>query len=306
MTKAVFILHPGKANYPEISAYSSYLSERGFRVSAGTLDDYQQLSDKAGTVLWAIMGFYRQSLPAAMVIHDYRSLSVGGLVQVKDLAKRYLNVKPSLRIFQNGQQRRLMGFKDGIPSILLPMGIPGWIFEEVISSQDHYDGASLCYLGEMSRERGFDKVLAAFERRFAAEGQSLLLIGQPEPQIHDRFRNTPGIRFAGKLPQREALKLVAASRVAICYFPYHRPHCYQTPTKLLEYAALGKPIICNDSPANLDSCAELGINSVITGANIFGSLTTSQIELARTNDPLQFRRLEWNAVIDRSGILNYL
>ncbi|QBY55517.1 glycosyltransferase [Cupriavidus oxalaticus] len=307
MTRSVFILHPGKANYPEVPAYSSHLAEWGFRVASGTLEDFERLPDRPDTILWAIMGFYRQDMPAAYVIHDYRSLSVGRLVQLKDLAKRYLNAKPNLRIFQNDRQRQLMRFNDGIPSILLPMGIPDWIFKPEFSAPKVGDPiADFCYIGDMSRERHFDMVLKAFERSFANSGYKLMLIGQPEPQIHAKFGSVPGIHFAGRFPQQDALRLVARSRAAICYFPYHRPHCYQTPTKLLEYAALGKPIICNDAPANLECCKQLNIESIVTGADIFGSLTGEQLALAKPNDRERFKELTWQTVINRSGIQAFL
>jgi len=307
MNRSVFILHPGKANYPEIQAYSSHLTEWGFSVSTGTLEGLAHLPDRLNIILWAVMGFYHRNVSAAYVIHDYRSLSVGRLARIKDLAKRYLNVKPDLRIFQNDRQRQLMRFNDGIPSILLPMGIPNWVFGPEFSTLQASDPvADFCYIGEMSRERHFDRVLSAFERNFANGGRKLLLIGQPEPRLHAQFRSVPGIHFVGRLPQPDAMKLVASSRAAICYFPYHRPHCYQTPTKLLEYAALGKPVICNDAPGNLECCKQLGIESVVTGADIFGSLTDKQIDHAKPNDPERFKALTWKTVINQSGIDAFL
>lgn len=307
MKKSVFILHPGKAHYPEVPAYSSHLADWGFHVCSGTLDDLAHLPDRLNTILWTLMGFYHQAIPAACAIHDYRSLSVGRLAQLKDLAKRYLNTKPDLRIFQNDRQRQLMRFNDGIPSILLPMGVPNWIFGPEFSAPQAGDlVADFCYVGDMSRERHFDMVLKAFERRFANSGRKLLLIGQPEPQLHAQFRSVPGIHFAGRLPQPEALKLVASSRAAICYFPYHRPHCYQTPTKLLEYAALGKAVICNDAPANLECCKQLSIESIVTGADIFGSLTSEQIDRAKPNDRERFKKLTWQTIINQSGVRAFL
>ena len=107
----IFILHPGKANYPEISAYSEYFRQRGWVVVSGTLDQYQRLPDAGKWVLWCIMGFYPKKLAAKYVIHDYRSLSVGAYSSIKDRLKRALHPKPNLRIFQNSLILGLMGFQ---------------------------------------------------------------------------------------------------------------------------------------------------------------------------------------------------
>jgi len=310
----VFILHPGKANYPEIAAYGHRLRTHGFEVFDGDLDAYARFPDHDACILWCIMGFYRALPPARFVIHDYRSLSVGRLAAVKDRVKRVLNVRPDLRIFQNERMRDAMAFRDGVRALLLPMGVPDWIFEPAaaeVAGRDHHDAVQtpsgrFCYIGEMSRERGFHKVLAAYRDAPRDASDTLVLVGNPEPEIRVAFADTPGIRFVGRVPQPDALRIVRDSEYAVCFFPYHRPHCFQTPTKLLEYASLGKKIVCNDAPSNVRTAHELGIECHITGATIFDELfPLSRIRASRP-DPVAMKSLEWGRVIERSGVLAYI
>ncbi|MGA9916364.1 MAG: glycosyltransferase, partial [Paraburkholderia sp.] len=217
--------------------------------------------------------------------------------------------KPQLRVFQNERMHDAMGFRDRIPSALLPMGVPDWIFnldDEQDAVAQALPAGRFCYIGEMSRERGFDKVLAAWRAAPRETGESFVLVGRPEPDIYEAFRHTPGLEFVGRVPQADALRIVRRSDYAICYFPYHRPHCFQTPTKLLEYAALGKKIICNDAPSNVLACAELDIRSLVTGPAIFDGLSPASRIAIENNDPRRLRGLEWTSVIERSGVLSHI
>ncbi|RKT99456.1 glycosyltransferase [Burkholderia sp. Nafp2/4-1b] len=312
----VFILHPGKANYPEIAAYGRRLRAHGFEVFDGNLDAYALFPDQDTCILWCIMGFYRALPPARFVIHDYRSLSVGRLAAVKDRVKRVLNVRPDLRIFQNERMRDAMAFHDDVRALLLPMGVPDWIFNPADADGDRAapggtaaaptPSGRFCYIGEMSRERGFHKVLAAYRDARRDASDTLVLVGNPEPEIRAAFADTPGIHFVGRVSQPDALRIVRDSDYAVCFFPYHRPHCFQTPTKLLEYASLGKKIVCNDAPSNVRTARELGIQCHVTGATIFDELFPLSRIRATRPDPAAMKSLEWGRVIERSGVLAYI
>lgn len=304
----IFILHPGKANYPEIDAYTSYFSKLGYKVENGTVSDYKRFNKKFECILWCIMGFFPKNLNARYVIHDYRSLSVGRLAYLKDSFKRIFNSTPNLRIFQNIRMRDVMGFSDKVENIILPMGVPDWIFELPEPGSD-IPNARFCYIGEMSRERGFDKILSAYRDANKQPADTLILVGDPERSIYEEFKNVPGVTFTGRLPQKDALAIVKRSEFAICYFPYHRPHCFQTPTKLLEYISLRKKIICNDSPSNVNVIDEFCADALITGETIFvdffnaKAVAINKIELS---NPDLDKRLSWGSVIKNSSILSIL
>jgi hypothetical protein len=80
----------------------------------------------------------------------------------------------------------------------------------------------------------------------------------------------------------------------------------QTPTKLLEYAALGKRIICNDSPSNLVAAAAFGIQCKVTGPDVFSSICDFHGDTVPLNDPSTLVHLRWKNVIAASGVDRYL
>lgn len=297
----IFILHPGKANYPEINAYTRYFSAKGFEVSAGTLREYREIADPRGTILWCIMGFYPYRIPARYVIHDYRSLSVGSRAVLKDLAKRLLHPRPDLRIFQNDSMRQLIGFDDDVETLLLPMGVPDWIFAHAEYRNPSLPSGTFCYIGEIARERGVHDFLAGFLAARRGD-DTLVLVGAIEKEIADAYERAPGVVFTGRLTQRDALAVVQNCEYAISTIPYIRPYNVQTPTKLLEYASLGKRIICNDSPSNLIAAAAFGIHCKVTGPDIFAGIGHLTNESVPANDPAILGHLRWSNVIAASGV----
>ncbi|MGF6769887.1 glycosyltransferase involved in cell wall biosynthesis [Paraburkholderia sp. GAS199] len=303
-TPTIFILHPGRANYPEIAAYQDFFGKRGFVVDSGTLEEYERFLGKDNCILWCIMGFYRHPLRARFVIHDYRSLSVRPLSWLKDRIKRFVNQQPDLRIFQNESMRAEMNFHDNVPTLTLPMGVPDWLFDLTIE-EPHAERAehTFSYVGEISRERGFDRLLSAFRKHVGSGNETFVLVGAAERELLSEFGKIKGLVFTGKLPQPEALQVVKQSRYAVSYFPYHRPHCFQTPTKFLEYAALGKSIVCNDAPSNLEAIRRYGISAHVTGRDIFDEVLPSHRVSASPNDRDKMRSSSWQAVIKQSQVL---
>ena len=301
----IFILHPGKANYPEISAYSEYFRKHGWEVVSGTFDQYRRFSDARKCVLWCIMGFYPRKLVAKYVIHDYRSLSVGANSVLKDRVKRTLQPKPDLRIFQNPLMLELMGFHDGVQTIFLPMGVPDWIFSLNSKDDSSLPSGTYCYIGEITRQRGFTSFIADYlaARR---SSQSLVLVGTVEKEIFDLYGDQKGIVFTGRLAQRDALAVVRNCEYAISTIPYCRPYNVQAPTKLLEYAALGQRIICNDSPSNLIAIRESGIQCLVTGPRVFSGVADLHSDTVPVNDPSSLTHLRWSHVIAASGVDRYL
>jgi glycosyltransferase involved in cell wall biosynthesis len=301
----IYILHPGKANYPEIDAYTEYFRGSGCDVSSGTLKEYREIKDPDTYVLWCIMGFYPRKLTARYVIHDYRSLSIGSNSALKDRIKKAFHPRPNLRIFQNEPMCELMGFQDEVDTIFLPMGVPDWIFATDAAQNHALPSGTYCYLGEITRERGFVGFLSDFllARR---DSDSLVLVGPVEKEIADAYQRSPGILFTGRLSQRDALAVVRNCEFAVSTIPYTRPYNVQTPTKLLEYAALGKRIICNDSPSNLVAAAAFGIQCRVTGPDVFSGICDFHGDTVPLNDPSTLVHLRWKNVIAASGVDCYL
>lgn len=299
----IFILHPGKANYPEIPAYKAHL-ENEFDVSDGTMEEYNKLEDKENTIAWCIMGFYPKKIIAKYVIHDYRSLSVGKLARVKDAIKRYKNHKPNLRIFQNTLIEKAMNFKDGISALYIPMGVPEWIF--TLDTDAGLESGTFCYIGEICKERGIDKLISAFIQHSRPE-DSLVLVGTPEPGIFDQFKENNKIKFTGRLPQKQALQTVKNCTYTLCTVPARYPYGFQAPTKFLEYASLKKIIICNKSPSNYLVYNEIESNAVFTDSDsIFSQDLFRDISTFTEQSMPDQTELSWPNVLKKSNVLEFL
>lgn len=296
----IHYLHGGKASYPEVAAYRAFFESR-CTTSEGATDAIPKQVPPEKLILWQMMGFYPRRVPARLAIHDYRSLSVGTWSGLKDLAKRTLNAIPDIRIFQNDAIRRRMVFDDPAATVLLPMGVPGWIFDLHWQAEGaRYDFG---YVGAVSEERGFGKVLRAFGEAYRGE-RSLLLIGPAEPAIVAAFGRAPGIAFAGQLTQREALLQLLAARVAICPVPQGPPYDWQTPTKLLEYAALGMPVLANDSPTNLKTLEALNMRALLQDESLFRAAPDPAA--CPDNRDCDVRHLAFDKIIADSGIVEQI
>ena len=253
----LYIIHDGKAAYPELAAYRKFLAP-DFDSEELTREQAALRPDIGDSICWHVMGFYPQRLPAKVVIHDYRSLSVGRMREMKDRLKYFLNARPDIRIFQNEAMRQAMGFDDKVPTLLLPMGVPDFIKDYRKPSQQQ-TGPDYVYIGAMSAERKSHLMVDSFLKRFGDE-KTFVLYGKPEPYLPERYAANANVRFAGTLPQEELFPQLTTAGACVCYFPNHYPHLLQTPTKMLEYAALGLRIIANRQALSLATAKTYGIN----------------------------------------------
>ena len=123
---------------------------------------------------------------------------------------------------------------------LLPSGVP-----------------CLLYLGALDKVRRVDFLIRAFSLvRSAVPAARLYLVGKGvDPSdttlLEDeaaRLDLGSSVVFVGQLPQAEALKYVQEADV--CATPLYPTPVLRvaSPTKLVEYMALGKPVVANDHP----------------------------------------------------------
>lgn len=252
----IYFVHEGKENYPEIAAYKTYFD--GFYDCAEVHpDQLENLPDLKDAICWMIMGFYPRRPKARLVIHDYRSLSVGRVSWLKDRIKCFMNAVPDIRIFQNEAMADEMDFGAEVPSLYIPMGVPASVLGFGAADEAEKE-CDFCYIGVMSAERHTYLMFDSFLRRFGMS-KTFHAYGTPEPVIENRYKEYKNIVFKGRHPQEKVFEALKQSRVAVNYFPVHRPHALQTPTKLLEYGALGLRILCNDQLQSQETAGHYGL-----------------------------------------------
>ena len=294
----IYFIHEGKAAYPEIAAYRAFFADRFVTEEIGP-EQVASRSDLGQSLCWFIMGYYPERPAAACVIHDYRSLSVGRTWYIKNKIKSFLNAEPDIRIFQNEDMLRAMHFSRQVPTVFLPMGVPSFVLDARHLQRDE-PNCDFCYIGVMSMERRSPLMFESFLDRFGAS-KMFHLYGTPEAVIADRYKEHANIVFHGKKSQADVFAALMRTRVAVNYFPTHNPHCLQTPTKLLEYAALGLRILCNEQRQSRSTAQAYGLNCLWGPAHdMFRNVPDELTWL--DNGAFDPSPLMWPSVIARSGV----
>jgi len=166
-------------------------------------------------------------------------------------------------VFVQSEQMKKDVAMEGIPLEKLtavPMGVSSDLLAgtlEGYSTQDESVNNTIVYLGTLIRERRIDfliRVLARVQQH--VPDATLYLVGDGETpedttvlQAEARRRGVDTtVTITGFLPQAEALSYVR--RAAVCVSPFYpTPILNSTsPTKLIEYMALGKAVVATDHP----------------------------------------------------------
>ena len=149
----------------------------------------------------------------------------------------------------------------GFPSYKLtsiPMGID--ILEnDILPIEDIRlkDYRVLVYLGTIDPVRKIEilfKMLAIIKNTIP--NIMLLIVGDTHDKYHLDWLHEQSIyhgvnnniQWNGWLPQQKALRYVKASEVGLSPFPRCNILDSASPTKILEYIAMGIPVVCNDNP----------------------------------------------------------
>lgn len=294
----LFLVHNGKAYYPELQAYRCYYEDR-FEVCELSPQEAESVQAKPGDVAWYLMGFFRKSINKALIIHDFRSLSVGRFMLLKDFIKKMLIPSPDVRVFLNEKVEAGMAFSPGVPSFHIDMGVPQYFFDSSEDSSTYACQYDYAYVGNVGRDRDAHIMLDQFWRAYKHR-HSLVLIGDFDFELRDRWEcNT--ILFLGRLDQKQVFDVLRHSKICISYIPDREPYNQQTSTKLLEYAAMSKPVFANNSASNRLTIEKYGLNRVCIQEGFPADpMTLLPVAIADRDS------LTWPAKIRQSGIDNLL
>jgi glycosyltransferase involved in cell wall biosynthesis len=162
---------------------------------------------------------------------------------------------------QSDEMRRDVAAK-GVPLSKLtavPMGIKPHQFALTFSGRSVIPPGERCfvYLGSLSRGRHIDFLLRVLAKvRAEAPDTRLYLVGKADDAADEEFLLEEAKRlnvlsavvFVGQLPRQEALKYVQDADV--CVSPLYPTPVFNvaSPTKLVEYMAMGKAVVANTQP----------------------------------------------------------
>lgn len=147
---------------------------------------------------------------------------------------------------------------------------------------------AVVYLGRLSRARGVTELLE-LGRRFAAQGGPVLeLIGRADADVVDELReaDTRGlVRWGGFVPNDRALEQVRGALAGLSLLHDTPNYRVSLPTKILEYASLGVPIITTPLPEATDLLDQYG-GGIVVG---FGDVASVVAAVQRLRSDVAYR-----------------
>jgi glycosyltransferase involved in cell wall biosynthesis len=191
----------------------------------------------------------------------------------KWLLYRWL-LRAARHVFVQSEQMREDIAAEGIPLnkiTAVPMGISVETFAAVSAPQRRRllpeTVPCVLYLGSLNKVRGLDFLLRAFAMvRESLPAALLYVVGRgdnPEDEVFfkeemARLGLEPSVVMIGQLPQSQALQYVVEADV--CTSPLYPTPVLRcaSPTKLVEYMALGKAVVANDHPEQKRIIEEAG------------------------------------------------
>lgn len=139
---------------------------------------------------------------------------------------------------------------------VVPMGVDLTLLRQIALPTEKFENC-VVYVGTLNQERRLDFLIDAFalvHNRFSSA--TLLLIGDGDhpDERADLERRVAAhgiqsaVRFAGRLPMLDALTLAARCAIGVSLIPRGPLFESLSPTKTVEYLALGLPVVGNAIP----------------------------------------------------------
>ncbi len=300
MTKILFV-RKEHVYLPEISAYKSYLAKYYPSVQTFESTELGDYSLKDFDIIWHFMGadFKGRDSNSNYVVHEYNSLSTMPFAKAKNYIKSHMNTKPNRRVFLNEIVLDGFGFDDDVPYGLRDMGVDDAFFDVSLSDSPEYD--FIC-VGGLNRGKVVRRCLRHFAKNM--KDTSLLLVGDAPDALRTKFQDCDNIIFKGRVSYEQIPSLMANARYGLNLMPDIYPFNIQTATKVLEYAAVGLPIITTDYKwAN-----DFEVSSQGRYFKLSSDMSNLSLDALDSFDFLlpDVSSLRWSNIIEKSGIFSFL
>ena len=203
----------------------------------------------------------------------------GLIYRLRGLLQRFLLYRVIMpacaHVFVQSEQMRRDVAREGIPLEKMTAVPSSLNLRDLDAGADEdapaSDPPTVVYLGTLLRERQLDFIVRAHARVVGAVPNARLsFVGSgwmpDDEQLLRREAERLGISgnvaITGWLPMKEAWQHVR--RAALCVSPYLPVPILRStsPTKLIEYMALGKPVVANDHPEQADVLRQSGAGIV--------------------------------------------
>lgn len=296
MAKIVFGRAPS-VYLPEIRAYMDYINTHVPGYDAYDSFEIQDYDPMDFDVVWRFMGFDIKGR-GRTIIHEYNSLSTGLFAHLRNDAKRFLNKKPDGRVFLNRAVRKGFPFQDDVPHRLRDMGVDQQFFLKP-NKKTEYD---FVYAGSLDRGDIIFQTLDHFKHTL--KHASVLIVGEVPKSIHERYGRVSNIIFTGRVPYKQVPQLMHKARFGLNLMPNIYPFNAQTATKVLEYCALGLPVISTDYKWVRRFTNKHDAKFFLLEDD-FSNFTMDMIENYTFITP-KVEQLEWNNLIRNSGVFDLL
>ena len=297
--KVISLIKPENVYLPEAEAYKSYFSRHGFLCEIQSPDAFTEPD-----ILWRFMGtdpFFRFRPKRSFNIHEYGSLSIPPFPKTKDYIKRIINAKPDARVFLNNDIEKKYRFNGSARTFYRPMGVEEAFIKE--GKRHHQPEFDLIYCGSITKSRDIDKALYNLSK----SSLTILLIGTPEAEIYKNFKNFKNIHFAGRIGRKDLPKAITLGKYGLNITPNIYPYSFQDSTKVIEYCALGLPVIStkHDWSSNFAQKNNATFHYIDNEYEDLQHLTAERLQKIDFAIP-NMESYSWSSIIDRSQILDWL
>ncbi len=250
-------------------------------------------------------------------ILDIKQINVGIRTDLTGRLKDWLLVKArwiGARFFYDhacfdhaGAARKILGERWSEWATVVPVGIsPRFLAAELADSTPASSERPVrfIYLGALTRFRELERLLLAAQRVLSTTDEfQIVFVGPDKAQgFYHKLVNDLNlgavVAMMPPVPYEEIPELLASHDVGLAYVPDRPTWDYQPTIKVLEYRAVGLPILSTDVAAHREIVGE-GVNGLLV-QNSVESLAEGMLRFINDRDFL--RRCRMNARAMRRGV----